>query len=153
MKIIEIDALANGAHRNQDGASAVPEGWAVIPDDMPIPETFPFVDIEVEEVEHTRESMIPDAEPETYTVMTVTSMTAGTVPEPEPLTPAQLREEAYNAQAIISWNGEMLTVTQAAQQWAYYAAEGDTAKTDDLTALISEAKAAIREQYPDEEAN
>ena len=154
MRIIEIKALSNGAHRNQDGGlDVIPSGWAVIPDDMELPDTFPFVDIEAEKVEHTRESTILDGEPETYTVMTVTSMTAGTVPEPEPLTPAQLREEAYNTQAIISWNGEMLTVTQAAQQWAYYAAEGDTAKTDELTALISEAKADIREQYPDEEAN
>ena len=65
-------------------------------------------------------------------------------------TPSQLREEAYNTQAIISWDGSMLTVTQAAQQWQYYAAEGATAKTDALTALIAEAKSSIREQYPDE---
>lgn len=85
MKIIEIEALSNGAHRNQDGAfETIPSGWAIIPDNMTIPETFPFVDIEVEAVEHTRESMIPNVEPEIYTVMTVTSMTAGTVPEPEP---------------------------------------------------------------------
>ena len=85
MKIIEIDALANGAHRNQDGAfETVPSGWAAIPDDMEIPDTFPFVNIETEEVEHTKESMIPDGKPETYTVVTVTKMTAGTVPEPEP---------------------------------------------------------------------
>ena len=65
--------------------------------------------------------------------------------------PAQLREEAYNTQAIISFGGEMLTVTQASQKWQYYAAEGNTAKTDALTALIADAKASIREQYPDEE--
>ena len=68
-------------------------------------------------------------------------------------TPSQLREEAYNTQAVISWDGEMLTVTKASQKWQYYAAEGNTAKTDALTALIAEAKASIREQYPDEEAN
>lgn len=72
-------------------------------------------------------------------------------PEPEP-SPAQLREEAYNTQASIDWNGSMLTVTQAAQQWQYYAAEGDTAKTDALTALIAAAKQAIRAQYPDDDA-
>ena len=75
------------------------------------------------------------------------------IPEPIPPTHAQLREEAYNTQAIIAWGGEMLTVTEASQKWQYYAAEGNTAKTDELTALISEAKASIREQYPDEEAN
>ena len=86
MKIIEIDALSNGAHRNQDGAfEAVPSGWAVIPDDMEVPDTFPFVNIETEEVEHTKESLIPDGKPETYTVVTVTKITAGIVPEPEPV--------------------------------------------------------------------
>lgn len=50
MRIIEIAALDNGAHRNQNASlSKVPEGWAVIPDDMEIPSTFPFVDIEVED--------------------------------------------------------------------------------------------------------
>ena len=150
MKIIEIDALVNGAHRNQDGVfETVPLGWAVIPEDMPIPETFPFVDIEVDAAEHTKESTIPDSKPETYTLMTVTSMTASTVPEPEKPTPAKQRENAYDTQAIIEWDGEMLTVTKASQKWQYYAAEGNTAKTDALTALIAEAKASIREQYPD----
>lgn len=50
MKIIEIQALSIGAHRNQSGEfSSVPEGWAVIPEDMEIPSTFPFVDIVVED--------------------------------------------------------------------------------------------------------
>ena len=66
MRIIEITALDNGAHRNQTGTfSAVPDGWAVIPDSIAIPDTFPFVDIEVDG-------------------QMVTAMTAGTVPEPEP---------------------------------------------------------------------
>lgn len=71
-------------------------------------------------------------------------------PEPEP-TPANLREDAYNTLAVIEWEGSMLTVTQAAQLWQYYAAEGDTEKTDAITSMIAEAKRAIREQYPDEE--
>lgn len=66
MNIIEIQPLANGAHRNQTGTfRTVPEGWAVIPASIDIPDTFPFVNIEVEG-------------------QTVTSMTAGIVPEPEP---------------------------------------------------------------------
>jgi hypothetical protein len=69
--MIEITALDNGAHRNQTYPGRLPEGWAVIPDDMEIPDTFPFVNIEVEEIEG---------------VMTVTRMTAGVVPEP-PLEP------------------------------------------------------------------
>lgn len=49
MNIIEIIALSNSAHRNQNGSiSYVPEGWAVIPEGMEIPSTFPFVNITVE---------------------------------------------------------------------------------------------------------
>lgn len=66
MKLIEIQALSNGAHRNQTGNfPAIPTGWAEIPADMAIPETFPFVDLVVEGNQ-------------------VVSMTAGVVPEPEP---------------------------------------------------------------------
>lgn len=75
-------------------------------------------------------------------------------PEPVPvsreLTPAEKRELAYNTNLVIEWDSDMLTITQAAQQWTYYAAEGRTDKTDKLTALIAAAKQAIREQYPDE---
>lgn len=66
MRIIEIMPLSNGGHRNQETTSnRVPDGWAVIPDDMAIPETFPFVDLVVKDGK-------------------VVSMTAGVVPEPEP---------------------------------------------------------------------
>lgn len=77
MIIVEIAALENGAHRNQtmdaplailDGCSIVPDGWALIPDDMKM-ENFPFVTLKAEEVDG---------------VMTVTSWTPGTIPEPEP---------------------------------------------------------------------
>ena len=67
MFIIEIAALENGAHRNQTGdLRTIPEGWAVDPDDIKVPDTFPFVNIEVEG-------------------QTVVSMTPGVVPEPEPI--------------------------------------------------------------------
>ena len=49
MRIIEISALDNGAHRNQSsGISVVPEGWAVISDNKEL-ENFPFGTFEVEE--------------------------------------------------------------------------------------------------------
>ena len=66
MRIVEIESLENGAHRNQQSEflTVCPEGWAIIPDDMAIPDTFPFVDIEVEDG-------------------VVTEMTPGEVP-PEP---------------------------------------------------------------------
>ena len=72
------------------------------------------------------------------------------VPESGPATPTQQREEAYNTQPIIPWEGELLTVSQAAQKWMYYAAE-DSEKAAELTALIADAKQTIRAQYPDEE--
>lgn len=82
MTIIEIQALPNGAHRNQtvSGAVAVPDGWAVIPEDVPIPETFPFVDLTVEgdTVVTMTAGVVPDPEPE---------------PEPEPTEMEQLRAD------------------------------------------------------------
>lgn len=68
------------------------------------------------------------------------------------LIPAEQRERAYDTLPCVEWDGDMLTVTEAAQRWEYYAAEGNTEKTDALTALIAAAKADIRKQYPDEEA-
>jgi hypothetical protein len=45
MKIIEVTALSNGAHRNQIGnITTIPSGWAVIPDGM-ITENFPFGEV------------------------------------------------------------------------------------------------------------
>ena len=66
MRIIKIEPYPNGAHANQSSSrtSSVPDGYALIPDDMPIPDTFPFVDIEVDD----------------GTPPMVVSMTAGTVP-------------------------------------------------------------------------
>lgn len=70
MEIIEIKPLENGGHRNQVcSLPAPPDGWAVIPEDMKKPDTFPFVTLEV------------DGD-------IVTGMEAGTVPEaPEPQKP------------------------------------------------------------------
>lgn len=69
------------------------------------------------------------------------------------LTAEAWREQAYNTDPVIPWNGSMLTVTEAAQQWQYYAAEGRTDKTDALTALIAAAKEKIRAEWPDETTN
>lgn len=69
MRIIEIIALSNGAHRNQTGTfSTIPSGWAVIPDSMETP-NFPFGEVTVDE---------------TQTPPVVTGWTTGTIPEPEP---------------------------------------------------------------------
>jgi len=80
MKIIEIEAQSNGAHRNQTLGFEipVPDGWAVIPDDMVIPATFPFVNIAVEG-------------------KTVVSMTAGVVPEAASPTAEAIKAERRTA--------------------------------------------------------
>lgn len=68
MRIIEIAALDNGAHRNQTGEFfVVPTGYAIIPDDM-VCENFPFGEIVVDD---------------TKTPPMVTSWTPGEMPEPE----------------------------------------------------------------------
>ena len=64
--IIKIEQNVNGSHCNQSGSfNAVPDGWALVPPEIKIPSTFPFVDIKVVEG-------------------IVTEMTAGTLPLPEP---------------------------------------------------------------------
>lgn len=64
MTIIELAPLKNGAHRNQttSGLLPVPNGWAVIPEEMAIPETFPFVGVEAQDgiVTALRPGTMPD---------------------------------------------------------------------------------------------
>ena len=92
MRIIEIQAMPNGAHRNQTGNfPAIPTGWAEIPADMAIPETFPFVDLTVEG-------------------NTVVTMTAGVVPEPEP-EPEPEPTETEQLRADIDYLAAMTGVT------------------------------------------
>lgn len=69
MRVIEINQLENGAHRNQtiNGAISVPDGWAIIPEGMETP-NFPFGDITVDN----------------QTPPVVTSWTPLPIPEPEP---------------------------------------------------------------------
>ena len=65
MRAIEIAALSNRAHRNQTGNfSVIPDGWAIIPDNIETP-NFPFGEVIVEEIDG---------------VATVTSWTPGTIP-------------------------------------------------------------------------
>lgn len=69
MTIIELASLSNGAHRNQtSNMTTIPDGWAVIPDGMNTP-NFPFGTVTAEPLNG---------------IMTVTSWTAGDIPEPDP---------------------------------------------------------------------
>ena len=74
MRMIEIVALDNGAHRNQTLHGKLPIGWALIPDNMEC-ENFPFGEVTAEEING---------------VMTVTEWTPLPIPEmPEPVESVQ----------------------------------------------------------------
>ena len=57
MWIVNLEANPNGSHNDHraDHITAVPDGWAMIPDDFTVPSTFPFVGIEAEDVTFYRE--------------------------------------------------------------------------------------------------
>lgn len=65
-------------------------------------------------------------------------------------TGAEKRENAYEVDAIIEWQGDQITVDDANKLWQAYTAEGKVSIAQELTAKIAEAKAQIREEYPDE---
>lgn len=70
--------------------------------------------------------------------------------EPRYVTGAELRENAYETEAIIDWQGDKITVDDANRLWYAYTAEGKVAIAQELTALIAGAKQEIREKFPDE---
>ena len=92
MRMIEIVALDNGAHRNQTYHGFLPNGWAKLPDSV---ETaiFPFGEPTVEEINGE---------------MTVTAWTPGKMPDSEPIlapVPTQLdRVEAQMAYTAMMTN-------------------------------------------------
>ena len=111
MKIIELSALSTGAHRNMESSAwlAPPEGWAMIPEEMALPDTYPFVEVEAEEIDG---------------VMTVTALTPGTVPEPdlEPIKVARIARSktdlaSYLEAHPLQWtDGEYYSITAEKQQ-------------------------------------
>ena len=79
MRIIEIEPLSNGGHRNQTGEfTTIPDGWAVVPDGMEV-NNFPFGNIETEVIDE---------------VATVTKWEAIEIPKPEDTTqmPSKLEQ-------------------------------------------------------------
>ena len=81
LKTIEIKALDNGAHRTQNGR-VCPDGYAIIPDDIEIPDTFPFVNITTKKKDGK---------------VYVKTMTAGEVPPPKPVEPVITIEDRMDA--------------------------------------------------------
>lgn len=78
MKMLEIAALPNGAHRNQTYHGVLPGGWAVVPEDMELA-NFPFGEVTAAEITRYRGD-----EQEPYGVMTVVAWEPLPVPETEP---------------------------------------------------------------------
>lgn len=68
MLMVELAPLSNGAHRNQTALDEIPDGWAVIPDELETP-NFPFGEIVAERIND---------------VMTVTEWAAVEIPVPTP---------------------------------------------------------------------
>lgn len=110
MHIIQLEALEEGVYNdhNNPNISEPPDGWAYIPEDMKLPSTFPRLgSLEVKDVLHTYEVEIEKINEETgeielvaetkeKTMLTVISMTEGTLPEPveeEPTKEEQLRAD------------------------------------------------------------
>ena len=118
---------------------------------IPIEERYPaaFVSslLTIDDSVSVQEGLLYDEETDTFVVPPVVELE---VTESFALSPADLREQAYNTEAVIEWEDNMITITEAAQLWHYYAAEGND-KAEELTELIAAAKQAIREMYPDTE--
>lgn len=102
MLIIEITALANGAHHNQttDGDTPltfpIPEGWAYVPESISSAQTlesFPFGEVSAEILPYTDEET-----GESIEVMTVTGWTPGIMPEPQPEPQPELEPEPGTAE-------------------------------------------------------
>ena len=118
MHIIDLTPLEVGVYNDHksDNITAPPEGWAMIPDDMVLPSTFPRLgsleaeeitytyDVEVEKVnEETGETEIVTEQRERV-ILTVTKMTEGTVPEPvepEPTEVEVLQDEVTALQLAL----------------------------------------------------
>ena len=95
MHIICLTPLAPGVYNDHkaDHITAPPEGWAMIPAGFPLPATFPRLGSITAEVrpflceENTLDGGRATRE---ISVLTVTEMTEGTVPEAQPEIPTQL---------------------------------------------------------------
>lgn len=137
MHIICLTPIEDGVYNDHkaDHISCPPDGWAVIPEDFPLPATFPRLgSIEAEEVTYTREvevlkevtktrevesfdeegnpitvteeykEMDTVIEKQEYTMLTVTAMTDGTMPDPPP---APDPDEISDSEALRIITGEV----------------------------------------------
>ena len=106
MHIICLTPLEEGVYNdhNSDNIAAPPEGWAYIPEDFEKPSTFPRLgNLEAAELPYTYEAEVEKGgeiviEQREKLIMTVTKMTEGTMPKPEPIPePEPSADEVLNA--------------------------------------------------------
>ena len=124
MHIINLTPLEAGVYNDHkaDHITAPPEGWAMIPEDMELPSTFPRLgsieakeitytyDVEVEKQDEETGEMVTVTERREKVIMTVTAMTEGTLPEPVDPEPT---EEEMQWQAITDIEIEQMEQAQA----------------------------------------
>lgn len=85
---IKIEPNPDGSHAYQVGGN-LEDGWAVIPEGMTLPKSFPFVQITTELVTHPLESFIDPSGKETvlspeFSQLEVTAIASGAeIPLPE----------------------------------------------------------------------
>lgn len=82
MFTIEILALDNGAHNNQTYHGVLPEGWAIIREDVKTLQNFPFGSFDVEYINGAA-------------YMVEGSWVPGEMPEPEPEPEPETEEDVW----------------------------------------------------------
>ena len=124
MHIINLTPLEEGVYNDHkaDHITAPPEGWAMIPEDMVLPSTFPRLgsieakeitytyDVETEKQDEETGEMVTVTEQREKVIMTVMAMTEGTLPEP---VDPELTEEELQWQAITDIEIEQMEQAQA----------------------------------------
>lgn len=112
MHIINLTPLEEGVYNDHkaDHITEPPEGWAMIPEDMVLPSTFPRLSsLEAKEITYPYEVEVEKdgemvTEQRERVIMTVTAMSEGTLPdpvEPEPTEMEVLQEEVTDLQLAL----------------------------------------------------
>lgn len=156
-QFIEIKEDSTGYHANMTVTSPgteplrpCPEGYAIVPEEMQPLDRFPYGHL-------TTKRVVDPAtfNPETGLgemcdqVDTWEGVDPPVYPDPTLYTGAETRKRAYTEWRFAEWRGEPMTVTELAEEWMYYAAEGKDDICTEITSAIDAAKAIIREKYPD----
>lgn len=69
--------------------------------------------------------------------------------KPSEPTNKEKREQAYETQACVEYDGRILTIDEANKLYLAYMAEGKTERAQNLSIIISVAKSSIRVRFPD----